>query len=149
MKSDIRKVADTFDCMLIYLFGSQAAAGKQYLEGKEVRPSPFSDLDVAVAFQEPPREPLDVYGKLYKELSEIFEPFSVDLVFMHELNPLFQFEIIKGILIHEKDEDMTYEFEERVMKQAGDLYFKKRGFDDDVMEAIEHGYIEFEYIPHS
>lgn len=149
MKSDIRKVADLYGCMLIYLFGSQALPGKQYLEGKDVGPSPFSDLDVAVTFHEPPREPLDIYGKLYKELSEIFEPFSVDLVFMHELNPLIQFEIIKGLLIYEKDEDMTYEFEERVMKQAGDLYFKKGSLDDDIMEAIEHGYIEFEYIPHS
>ena len=149
MEKRIRKITDSYRCMLIYLFGSQASLGKQYLEGERVRPSPFSDLDVAVAFQEPPRDTLYIYGKLYAELAEIFEPFSIDLVFMHELNPLFQFEIIKGILLFEKDKNMTYDFEERVMKQAGDLYFKKQIFDADTMEAIEHGYIEFEYVPHS
>lgn len=149
MKNSIRQVADTYDCMLIYLFGSQASSGKKYFEGENVSPSPFSDLDIAVAFQVPPQNTISVYGKLYAELSGIFDPFSVDLVFMHELSPLFQYEIIKGVLIFEKDTETTYNFEEKVMKQAEDLSFKKRIFDADVMEAIENGYIEFEYVPHS
>jgi hypothetical protein len=35
-----------------------------------------------------------------------------------------------------------------VMKRAEDLVFKKRVLDREIMEAIENGYIEFEYSPH-
>lgn len=79
------------------------------------------------------------------EISKIFDPFNINLVFMHEHNVLFQYEIIKGIRIYEKNEIYTGEFEEGLMKRAEDLYFKKRIFDKEVIEAIENGYFEFEY----
>ena len=40
---------------------------------------------------------------IYKELSEIFAPFFIDLIFMFEVDTLFQYEIIKGIRIFEND----------------------------------------------
>ncbi len=143
----IRKLAEKYGIILIYLFGSQADKGKKYLKGENVKPDIFTDLDIAIAFEKKPAEPMEIYGTLFKEFSKIFEPFNIDLVFMHEHNALFQYEIIKGVRIYEKDELSTDEFEEGIMKRAEDMLFKKRIFDEEVMEAIENGYFEFEYSP--
>jgi hypothetical protein len=51
---------------------------------------------------------------------------------MHEVRPLFQYEIIKGARIYREDEQLADKFEENVMKQAKDLLFKKRIFDHEV-----------------
>jgi predicted nucleotidyltransferase len=124
-----------------------AETGSRYLDDKGVLPDVSSDLDVAIAFETHPVDTIGAYGILFKEISEIFDPFSIDLIFMHEVSPLFQYEIIKGIRIYERDEFSADEFEERIMKMAEDLSFKKKIFDNDVMEAIENGYFEFEYSP--
>ena len=88
---------------------------------------------------------MKIYGILFKELSEVFEPFNIDLVFMHEVDTLFQYEIIKDIRIFEKDASLADEREEMIMKKAEDLAFKKRLMYKEILEAIEDGYIEFEY----
>ncbi len=111
-----------------------------YLNAEDI-----SDLDLAVSFKSIPSDPMKIYGVLYKELSEVFEPFSIDLVFMHEVDTLFQYEIIKGIRIFEKAESLADEVEEMIMKRAEDLAFKKRIMNREILEAIEDGYIEFEY----
>ncbi len=121
----------------------------KYLEGEKIVLDSYSDLDIAVSLKNPPQNIIGIYGELYKELSEIFEPFHIDLVFVHEVNPLFQYEIIKGIRIYEEDEDESEEFEEMVMKKAADLSFKRKLLDREIMEAIEDGYFEFEYKPGS
>lgn len=145
MKKGIREISEKFGCILIYFFGSQADRGKKYIEGEDISPDAFSDLDIAVAFKTPPAEPIRIYGDLYKEISKILDPFNIDLVFMHEVDTLFQYEIIKGSRIYEKDEHLTDEFEEMIMKMAGDLSFKGRILKREIMEAIEDGYFEFEY----
>jgi hypothetical protein len=66
---------------------------------------------------------------------------------MHEQDILFQYEIIQGARIYEKDESFADEFEEIVMKQSEDLSYKKRVFHSEVMEAMKNGYFEFEYSP--
>ncbi len=148
MREDkIKAIAEKFGITLIYLFGSQAEEGRKYIEGREISSDLFSDLDVATVFKETPAQTMEVYGGLYRELAELFVPFHIDLVFMHEVNHLFQYEIIKGVRIYERDELMADEFEERIMKRAEDLIFKKRTFDREVMEAMENGYFEFTYIP--
>lgn len=128
-KDTVNGIAEKFGIILVYLFGSQADKGRTYLGGKEVSPDPFSDLDVAVAFKKHPAETIKVYGSLYKEISELFGPFNIDLLLMHEVNCLFQYEIIKGVRIYEKDESTADEYEERIIKTAEDLIFKKRNFD--------------------
>lgn len=142
---DIQALSKKYGITIIYLFGSQADKGRRYLEGEDVNPDIFADLDVAIAFEDLPAEAMKTYGILFKEISKIFDPFNIDLIFMHELNALFQYEIIKGERIYEKDEFSADEFEERIMKMAEDLHFKKRIFNEEVMEAIENGYFEFEY----
>jgi len=58
---------------------------------------------------------------------------------------LFQYEIIKGKRIFETDASLADDLEEMIMKRAEDLAFKKRVMDREILEAIEDGYIEFEY----
>ncbi|MGB7297088.1 MAG: nucleotidyltransferase domain-containing protein [Candidatus Aminicenantales bacterium] len=150
MKScEIRKLAEEYGIILVYLFGSQAEKGAKYLQGAKIRPEEFSDLDVAVAFENPPSNAVKIYGRLYKDLSEVFDCFSVDLIFTHEVDTLFQYEIIKGMRIFEKDASSADEFEERIMKMAEDLAFKKRILNKEILEAIKDGYFEFGYNPSS
>jgi len=150
MKSgEIRELAEKYGILQVYLFGSQAEKGAKYLEGANFRPDEFSDLDVAVAFKDPPTNAVKTYGRLYKDLSEIFDPFSVDLIFMHEVDTLFQYEIIKRIRIFEKDVFCADEFEERIMKTAEDLAYKKKVLNKEILEAIKDGYFEFGYSPPS
>lgn len=141
----IRNIAEKYGIVLIYLFGSQPENGARYLQGNNINAEDLSDLDLAVSFKSIPSRPMKIYGALYVELSEIFEPFHIDLVFMHEVDVLFQYEIIKGKRIFEEDESLADELEEMVMKRAEDLAFKKRIMNREILEAIEDGYIEFEY----
>ncbi len=143
----IQDIAQRYGIILIYLFGSEAQRGKIYLEGGKDMPHPFSDLDVAVSFKKAPEKPMEIYGRLYREISEVFLPFNVDLLFMHEVDTLFQYEIITGFRIYASDEFAADEFEEGIMKRSEDLSFKKRGFDLDMMETVENGYFEIEYSP--
>jgi len=143
----IKAIAKKYGISLVYLFGSEAERGRIYFEGERVTPDPFSDLDVAVAFEKALPEPMETYGRLYREISEIFVPFNVDLLFMQEVNTLFQHEIIRGVRIYARDEFDADEFEEGIMKRSEDLLFKKRILDREIMEAVENGYIEFEYSP--
>lgn len=140
-------IAERYGCNIIYLFGSQVDNGGRYVRGESVAIESSSDLDIAVVFEIPPLNIFKIYGSLYKGFSEIFEPFNVDIVFMHEVDTLFQYEVIKGVRIYEKDADAADQFEEGVIKRAGDLLYKKKIFDKEIMEAVEDGYFEFEYSP--
>ncbi len=144
---DIRALAERHHILLIYVFGSQAEAGKRYLEGENMMPEDASDLDVAVLLDAPPPQAIEIYGILYREFSIIFDPFAIDLILLHEANPLFQYEIIKGFRIYERDEVSADDYEENVMKRAEDLSYNKRILDNEIMESIENGYFEFEYSP--
>jgi len=146
--TEIRNIAEKYGITLIYLFGSQAEKGANYLEGTEIVLDELSDLDLAVAFEILPYNSIKIYGELYKYFSEIFEPFPIDLIFMDEVDTLFQYEIIKGVRIFEKDEFSADEFEEIVMKKAEDLAFKKRILLKEILEAIKDGYFEFGYSPY-
>jgi predicted nucleotidyltransferase len=142
---EMRNIAEKYGIAAIYLFGSQSDNGAGYLQGDGVNVEELSDLDMAVSFKDIPSDPMKTYGALYKELSEFFEPFNIDLVFMHEVDALFQFEIIKGIRIFAEDTSLADGLEEMILKRAEDLAFKKRIMDREILEAIEDGYIEFEY----
>lgn len=149
MNREFTKIAKRFGCNLIYLFGSQADTGKRYLEGEAVFPQEGADIDIAASFEVLPENAIEVYGELYAEFSKLFEPFELDLVFIHEVDTFFRYEIVKGIKVYEKNIDLADELEEDVLKRAGDLYFKKNIFEQEVMEAVKDGYFHFEYSPHS
>ena len=145
----IHAVARKHELSLMYLFGSQAEQGLRYLDDTKVLPVQNSDLDIAVAFRNPPLFPMESYGHLYREADKIFYPFDIDLIFMHDVDILLQYEIIKGVRIYEADASLAELCEERIMKLAGDLIVKKRMMDREIMEAIEDGYFQFEYTPRS
>lgn len=147
--SRVKKIAEKYGITLIYLFGSQAEKAARYLEGAGIRKDESSDLDIAIAFESPPPFPVKIYGQLYKDFSEVFDPFPLDLIFMHEVDTLFQYEIIKGVRIFEKDEFSADEFEEMIMKKAEDLSFKRKTLVKEILKAIKDGYFEFGYSPYS
>ena len=93
-KEALKKLAEKYGIILIYIFGSRAEKAKRYLEREKIIKNNFSDLDIAIAFEKPKID-IKTFGEIYMELSKIFEPFEIDLIFMHEVDPLFQYEIIK------------------------------------------------------
>ncbi len=141
-KDKIKALFDMKGILLAYLFGSQVDAGKGFYKEEKTAINPSSDLDIAVLFKEPPSSIYRVYGELYKELCDIFQPFNIDLVFMHEVNYLFKFDIICGFCIHSSDEKFREEYEEKVAKFASDISFKRKMFESDFHEAIRDGHFE-------
>jgi predicted nucleotidyltransferase len=125
-----------------YLFGSQLYPGLAFLDGEVKEIEDGSDLDIGVVFKELPKEIYDVCESLYAEPSMLFEPFKIDLVFLQETSPLFQYEAITGEMVFCDDESFCDEYEGRVMKMASDLLFKRTEFEKDFMEAVRDGYFE-------
>jgi len=130
---------------IAYLFGSQIKEGVAFLSEKSGDTVSDSDLDIGVVFERLPDNIFRVYGDLYADLSMFFEPFNVDLVFLQETEPLFQFEAIKGERIYCEDEGFCDDYEEMVMKRASDLAYKKIEFEKDFLEAIKDGYFEIKH----
>lgn len=127
---------------LAYLFGSQKEIGAAFLSGIEKETEEGSDLDIGVVFEELPGKIFYIYGDLYADLSVLFEPFIVDLVFLQETDALFQYEAIKGHLIYCEDKSFLDDYEEIIVKRASDLSYKKSEFEMDFLEAIRDGYFE-------
>lgn len=125
-----------------YLFGSRQDDGLSFLEGGALSPGEDADLDIGVVFERAPEQTYEICGSLYAGLSELFGPFRIDLIFLQETSPLFQYEAICGKRIFCRDERVCDEYEEYVMKTAADLAFKRPEFERDVLEAIRDGYFE-------
>ncbi len=139
---ELKMVFKKFQVSIVYLFGSQMESGILYLQGKKNKVEKGSDLDIGIAFKNPPKDVYQVYGGLYVDLSKFFKPFNVDIVFMHEVSFIFRFEIINGYRIYALDEEDADNYEEMVMKFASDLYYKRKMFETDFHEAIRDGYFE-------
>jgi len=129
---------------LAYLVGSQKDAGLKYLQGKKPIIEETSDLDIGILLKTLPVDMYKFYGNLYYDLSNIFDPFNIDIIFLHEADFLLKFEIIKGHRIYASDEDFVSEYEENVMKFASDLAFKRKMVEEDFLEALKNGYFEIE-----
>jgi len=103
-----------------------------------------SDLDIGILLENPHVNMYKLHGDLYLNLSAIFEPFNIDIIFFREVNFLLKYEIIKGNRIYALDEEYADEYEESVMKFASDLSFKRKMFEKDFLEALGNGYFEIE-----
>ena len=142
----IQEICETYDIALCYLFGSQKEIGETVLKGQGVQPNDSeSDIDFAVSFVMPPKNPLDVYARLSIDLDELVSPFKADLVFLHEVDHLIQLEAIRGINVYSIDEKLKDAFELKVMALAADELVIFNLNERDFLEAIEDGYFEFEY----
>jgi predicted nucleotidyltransferase len=144
-KDGIAGVFKTHEVVLAYLFGSQQDAGRAFLEGKSFPSDETSDLDIGILFQAPPSHPYRRYGALYADLSDFFESFKIDIVFLHEVHSLLKYEIIKGVRIYAADEEWADAYEDLVIKFAADLNVKRRMFEPDFIEAVENGHFEIEH----
>lgn len=142
--SQLARVFKKNGIILAYLFGSQKEAGLKYLYEKKVIIEETSDLDIGILLKAPPVNMYKLYGNMYYDLSNIFDPFNIDIVFLHEANFLLKFDIIKGHRIYASDEKFADEYEEKVMKFASDLAFKRKMFEEDFLEALKNGYFEIE-----
>ena len=140
----LKKVFTRHNISIAYLFGSQKEAGFKYLNGEQFQVEKDSDLDIGVDFTEKPVDVYNCYGNIYKDLSEVFEPFNIDIVFMYEVSYIFKFEIISGYRIFANNDDSADDYEEIITKFASDLSFKRKMFEPDFYEALKDGYFEIE-----
>jgi len=139
-------ICKTYDIALCYLFGSQAETGSAILRGERRKISDAeADIDFAVLFKKPPENALTAYTALSLELQDLVAPYRADLLFLHEVDHLIQFEAIKGVCVYSINDEFREAFEERVMMFASDELEVFKLNEKDMFEAIENGYFEFEY----
>ncbi len=142
----IDKICERYDLALCYLFGSQKEQGKALLEGSQVAlTDEESDIDFAVLFTKVPENTLETYAYLSLDLQDLVSPFKADLLFLHEVDHLIQLEAIRGINIYCLSERHRQAYEHKVMQFASDELEIFKLNEADFLEAIDHGYFEFEY----
>lgn len=116
------------------------------IDGKTVELTvPESDIDFAVLFTRLPQNSLKTYANLSLELQDLVTPFRADLLFLHEVDHLIQFEAINGVCIYSVNNEFQETYEEKVMMFASDELEIFKLNERDMLEAIENGYFEFEY----
>jgi len=105
------KICKDYDILAVYIFGSMSKEGIAILNGKKPKKiDSLADIDLGIVFfkkQLNPNKRIKVYSGLYLELSDIFSPFTLDLVFLQETGIIIQFEAINGILAFAKDKSTT------------------------------------------
>ncbi|MBU1338207.1 MAG: nucleotidyltransferase domain-containing protein [Acidobacteria bacterium] len=141
---EIAKIFAGHHVQAAYLFGSRKSEGLAFLAGAKnlPQPDPTSDLDIGILLSHPPTSLFTLHGDLYAALSDLFRPFDIDIVFLHEVDALLQFDIISGHRIFTHDEESTDEYEEYIMKKASDLYQINKRMQHDFYEGIADGYRE-------
>ncbi len=136
----IEEIGQRYKVLAIYLFGSMANEGMALLENKTSgNIDPLADLDVGIVFVQAitdPKERIKIYGRLYIDLSDLFSPFPLDLVFLQETGVMLQFEAINNQLIYSYDNDQRIEYEERVIKYYQDWKPVYDRYAKEVLEAI-------------
>jgi len=139
-KLELYRICEGYTILAVYLFGSMANEGVALLDNKlSVNLDPLADLDVGVVFLQAvsdPKERVKLYKKLYSDLSDLFSPLSLDLVFLQETGVIFQSEAINGQLIYSRDDDQRTDYEERVIKFYQDWKPVYDQYTNEVLEAI-------------
>jgi len=139
-KLELYRICEGYTILAVYLFGSMANEGVALLDNKlSVNLDPLADLDVGVVFLQAvsdPKERVKLYKKLYSDLSDLFSPLSLDLVFLQETGVIIQSEAINGQLIYSRDDDQRTDYEERVIKFYQDWKPVYDQYTNEVLEAI-------------
>ncbi|MDP3487694.1 MAG: nucleotidyltransferase domain-containing protein [Bacillota bacterium] len=120
----VGKVAEEFGIAFMYLFGSQAENGYDYMRGSTVELNdPLADLDIGIIFKAGILETdiVSLYANLYNELDVLFDPFQVDLVLLEENHSVFQANAISGICIYSYDDCLRGQHEENILRRAADF----------------------------
>jgi predicted nucleotidyltransferase len=137
----LNKICNDYSILAVYIFGSMAEKVAVMLEDKKPEGinDPLADIDVGVVFLKRPLSPderIKLYGRLYSELSEVFLPCKLDLIFLQEAGVILQFEAINGILVYSFDDDKRLEYEEQVIKFYQDWKPDYDEYTKEVLEAI-------------
>lgn len=143
-KEKLEEIFKKYKVKAAYIFGSQKKKGINYLSGKKIKSEKYSDLDIGIVFKKIPKNPAEIYCDIYVELSVLFEPFEIDLVFLQEADIFLQYEAINGEIIYCEDIRFVEEYEEKIIKKAADLMYKKIEFENDFFEAVKNGYFKIE-----
>ena len=118
----LEEICQSFGLAILYVFGSQAANARDWIEGKldHLPPGP-SDLDVGVKGLS--GRSLFVADKvnLAIALEDFFGCPRVDLVLLAEADPFVAAEIIRGERLFVRDEHEADEYDLYVLRRAGDL----------------------------
>lgn len=115
--------------LAVYLFGSRSDDGLRLLDGEPIA-SAGSDLDVGVAFRDSDVS-FRTLGVLQVQLEDLFDPLRVDLVPLHRVDPIFQFNAIDGHRIAAPDSTAADFYELRVMREASELLPIQRQLEED------------------
>lgn len=116
--------------LVLYLFGSRAGDGVEYLARRPVE-AHGSDLDVGVVFVTPQFD-IHLLSSLQVALEDIFEPLKVDLVPLQRVDALFQFEAVSGHRVFESDSTRADEYELLVMRRAAELMPVQRRIEQEL-----------------
>lgn len=139
-RENLNKICKDYGVLAAYLFGSLAKKGADLLDGKRPeRVDPLTDIDLGVVFFERPVDPkerIKTYSRLYSDLSDVFSPLNLDLIFLQETGVIIQFEAINGMLIYSHDDDKRLDYEERVIKFYQDWKPEYEQYTKEVLEAI-------------
>lgn len=94
-----------------------------------------SDIDFAILFRKkeiPLKDPVTVYGEIYRELSKNFKG-KIDIVYLHEAPLSLQFNAVtEGRLIFCTDEDFFYDYKDKTIM----FYLDFKYFEDIFNEAL-------------
>ncbi|MFH0924948.1 MAG: nucleotidyltransferase domain-containing protein [bacterium] len=149
---ELESITKRYKVGLVYLFGSMQKIGHELLSQEvsiEAAPEVFqTDIDIGVVFIEFPREEIRyIYGRLYEDLTPLFSPYKLDLIFLQEVDYLLQWEVINGVNVYKVNEDFFDCYEEKVMKFAADWKYEYDLFQKEFLEGMRSGYRQFEYNP--
>jgi len=126
---------------LVYLFGSQVNAGLELLAGKHVPvKDPLTDIDVGVIFDgelPPASDRYQLYARLHNEISDLFAPFPLDLVFLQENHSVFQAEAIKGRCVYARNDQVRGCYEEMILRRAADFRPFLERYYQELLEEVQ------------
>jgi len=97
----------------------------------------MSDIDIGVVFQshDTLKNSLNLYTKLYNIFTDIFPgPNEVDIVFMQQTSPAFQYEVIKhGKILYEIDPVFRANYEEQIAREYMDFEPVRRQYSEALL----------------
>lgn len=121
----LENICRRYGIALAYLFGSRSEEGFRHLQGHKVSiDDPLADLDLGIVFYEelpPAAKRAGLYANIYNDLSDLFTPFPLDLVFLEENHSIFQLEAIKERCIYYDDIHYKDDYEEMILRRAADF----------------------------
>jgi predicted nucleotidyltransferase len=121
----LHALAEQYNLLGVYVFGSRAPEIAAQVRGEPVRPAaaahPDSDVDIAVL---PMREyPLAARDRvrLMLALEETLNVTRVDLVILPEADPFLAANVVRGERLYAQDRYLADEYDLYILRRAGDL----------------------------